>query len=196
MRSLPTLAVAILDAHSVYIASQRSALEYARLAGELLTEAKGQLPHGEWLPWLESNCDLSVRVAQGYMRIARDWPKLVEAVAKSETPVSYLPIRDALTILADEWTDADALAPGGSNDHVTDDAEDDDRDKYGRAILIRIVLSIPDQIEFRKHLDELQDLLGTVDDADTVHEIVQRFYEDWIEDADDSAQRQQPVARH
>ena len=47
-----------------------STLEHAIRAGEALSEAKAQLPHGEWLPWLDANFDATNRTAQMYMRLA------------------------------------------------------------------------------------------------------------------------------
>ena len=40
--------------------------------GKCLIEAKQILPHGEWLPWLNTKVDFSERAAQVYMRIARE----------------------------------------------------------------------------------------------------------------------------
>src|SRR5688500_6751046 len=71
------LANAINDAHEACRLSAQSAIEPARHAGDLLIEAKQALAHGEWLAWLQEHCPLlSVRVAQSYMRIAREWPRL------------------------------------------------------------------------------------------------------------------------
>jgi hypothetical protein len=39
--------------------------------GDLLLEAKDQLGHGEWLPWLKSNFGSSESTAQNYMNAAR-----------------------------------------------------------------------------------------------------------------------------
>ena len=47
-----------------------SAVEHAVRCGELLAEAKAQVRHGEWLPWLAENFPASPRTAQGYMRLA------------------------------------------------------------------------------------------------------------------------------
>lgn len=41
--------------------------------GQRLIEAKEQLPHGEWLPWLENEVQFSERSAQQFMRIAKEW---------------------------------------------------------------------------------------------------------------------------
>lgn len=46
--------------------------EHYRLAGEMLNEAKGQVPRGGWSRWLTKNFDLSQRTAQEYMRWARE----------------------------------------------------------------------------------------------------------------------------
>lgn len=42
--------------------------------GRRLNEAKAQLSHGEWLPWLREKVDLSERSAQNFMRLAREYP--------------------------------------------------------------------------------------------------------------------------
>ena len=41
--------------------------------GQRLIEAKAMLPHGEWLPWLTEQVELTERAAQRFMRIAREW---------------------------------------------------------------------------------------------------------------------------
>ena len=38
--------------------------------GKRLKEAKGLLPHGEWLPWLNEKVEFSERTAQNFMRLA------------------------------------------------------------------------------------------------------------------------------
>lgn len=43
--------------------------------GKRLLEAKAQLGHGEWLPWLREKVDISERSAQGFMRLAREYSK-------------------------------------------------------------------------------------------------------------------------
>ena len=41
--------------------------------GKRLVEAKAQLSHGEWLPWLEKKVEFSERSAQQYIRQLRIW---------------------------------------------------------------------------------------------------------------------------
>lgn len=60
--------------------------------GRRLIEAKKQLPHGEWLPWLEEKVQFSARSAQRFM-------KLAEGYGESDT-VTLLGARKALALLA------------------------------------------------------------------------------------------------
>ena len=60
--------------------------------GRALMEAKEQLPHGDWLDWLEREVDFSERTAENFMRIAREYsnPQLV----------ADLGVRKAVNLLA------------------------------------------------------------------------------------------------
>jgi hypothetical protein len=95
----PTLAAEITAAHLAAIGAARTAIEHARRCGELLTQAKAAVPHGQWLPWLAEHCpDIGARQAQKYMRLAGGWPA-IEAAANTN-PESYLTIDGALQLLA------------------------------------------------------------------------------------------------
>ena len=50
-------------------------LQKFREAGEVLIRAKAQVPHGQWEAWVQDNLHFSLREAQRYMRLAREWPK-------------------------------------------------------------------------------------------------------------------------
>lgn len=83
---LPVLAAQIVEAHDVVGRSMRCAVEAAVEAGNRLNEAKGLLPHGQWIPWLQRNVPgLNPRTAQRYMRAA-------DAAAKNDT-VSFSTIK-------------------------------------------------------------------------------------------------------
>ena len=60
--------------------------------GKRLAEAKMQLSHGEWLPWLEEKVEFSERSAQQYMRLWREYGK--------SAAVADLGVRKALVLLA------------------------------------------------------------------------------------------------
>jgi hypothetical protein len=51
-------------------AAEQAGLPYYRAAGEKLLEAKAQLQHGEFLPWLTRNFHLTSRTASTYMKLA------------------------------------------------------------------------------------------------------------------------------
>ena len=73
---LANLAQRINTEHEAARAAMRKGLEHALNAGEMLIEAKAAVPHGEWLPWLETNCSVSERTAQLYMKVARERERL------------------------------------------------------------------------------------------------------------------------
>jgi hypothetical protein len=91
--TLPTLAARIRHEHEQVATSMMSAINHAIAAGELLLEAKRQVKHGAWLPWLAENCDIAERTAQAYMRLAR-------TPLEKRNAVADLPLRDALASLA------------------------------------------------------------------------------------------------
>ena len=68
---LPILAEKISRAHTAARRHASKSLEHAIMAGEWLIEAKEQLKHGEWMPWLRDNIDISDRAVRMYMRLAR-----------------------------------------------------------------------------------------------------------------------------
>jgi hypothetical protein len=55
-----------------------SALAHALACGELLIEAKRQVKHGEWRPWIEANCMVPARTARHYMALARRKKRLTD----------------------------------------------------------------------------------------------------------------------
>jgi len=98
MSSLTALAADIQREHEAAHGKAREALEHARRAGDLLIEAKEQLEHGAWLPWLSEHCGVSSRSAQRYMRLASRWGELE---SKHDT-VSHLTLQGALDALRDD----------------------------------------------------------------------------------------------
>ena len=67
---------AVRDIHTI----TQEILDLKKLAGgaildigRRLMEAKEQLTHGEWLPWLNEQVEFSERTAQNFMRLAREW---------------------------------------------------------------------------------------------------------------------------
>lgn len=80
--------------------------------GKRLAEAKSQLSHGEWLPWLEKKVEFSERSAQQYIRLWKEY-------GKSAT-VADLGVRKALVLLALPESEREGFAGGK---HVVDGEE-------------------------------------------------------------------------
>jgi hypothetical protein len=95
--SLADLAARVRHEHEAAADAIKRGAAHAMHAGDFLIEAKEQLQHGQWLPWLKDHCAISERTAQLYMRLARDREK-IEA-AKSAT-VADLSLREAAAVLA------------------------------------------------------------------------------------------------
>jgi hypothetical protein len=70
--SLATLAAEINREAGLADEAWALAVQHALRAGELLIQAKAELRHGEWLPWLRDNFERSERTAQLYMALARN----------------------------------------------------------------------------------------------------------------------------
>jgi hypothetical protein len=83
---LADLAARIKVEHAACVAAVKKSAEHAMAAGDALTEAKAQLKHGEWLPWLKSHCEISERTAQVYMRLARHG---ASTVSKSAAEITW-----------------------------------------------------------------------------------------------------------
>jgi N6-adenosine-specific RNA methylase IME4 len=94
--NLVNIAARIKAEHEAVAASAKRCMEHAIAAGELLIQAKDQMPHGQWLPWLEKHCGVTTRSAQNYMKLAKH---RTEIESKYET-VSHLTVREALHALA------------------------------------------------------------------------------------------------
>ena len=93
---LDQLAVRINREQAAAYGSARKAVEHAAECGRLLLNAKELVEHGEWLPWLEANTEVSPRQSQNYMKLAGNWG---EIESKYE-PSSHLTLTGALKLIA------------------------------------------------------------------------------------------------
>src|SRR5262245_13458906 len=69
--TLADLAEEIRENHELACRSARYAVISAIATGELLIKAKALCPHGAWETWVADHCEISVRIAQKYMRVAK-----------------------------------------------------------------------------------------------------------------------------
>ena len=104
---LHDLAERIAAEHTACESAARDSLAHAHRAGELLLEAKREVGHGEWLPWLRDNCAFAERTAQLYMRIARRWAE----VDANPQRVADLTLRQVAGLLADRHDECEVEAP-------------------------------------------------------------------------------------
>lgn len=96
--TLSVLAAEINAAHSDAQALSNRAIERAHDAGIRLIQAKAQVEHGQWLPWLAEHCPaVAVRTAQAYMKLAQDWPKLESEIRNG---VAHLNFRQVIKLLS------------------------------------------------------------------------------------------------
>src|SRR6267142_3730057 len=104
---LVDLAVRINTAHDAVAAAFMTVVERAIVVGSLLQQAKDQVPLGEWLPWLKTNCpNIKERMAQRYMLIAEHRAE-VESKASSMTDLT---LQGACDLIGDKGQ-ADAREP-------------------------------------------------------------------------------------
>ncbi len=64
---ITSIAEQINTAHAACMGSMQDSVIKAIEVGRLLLEAKASLGHGEWIPWVEVNCNFDPRQAQYYM---------------------------------------------------------------------------------------------------------------------------------
>jgi Protein of unknown function (DUF3102) len=93
---LETLAEQINAEHRAFIGTFRKTLEHGIRAGELLSQAKEQSPHGTWLSWLAAHFEGAPRTAQEYMQL---YKRRAELRAKTRDS-AHLSVSGALKELA------------------------------------------------------------------------------------------------
>lgn len=106
--SLDALAIRINEQQAKIEQAWGMTLELAKQAGEMLIEAKRLAGHGNWLPWLETNCRVSASMAEKYVKIAKGWDVLA---AGNPEHVPNLGIRDAVKLLAKPRSPKDEMPP-------------------------------------------------------------------------------------
>jgi hypothetical protein len=95
--NLSNLADRINDAHKIAMEWAQCAIDRAIGVGELLTEAKVLVPHGEWEQWVTENCRFGPRQAQRYLR-AFEHRDAIRAKATSD--VAFESLDGALAAIA------------------------------------------------------------------------------------------------
>lgn len=93
------LAEQINEEHERASGAIRDALTHAITCGELLTQAKAGLKHGEWGKWILDNCHFSDRSARLYMHLAENRAELEKTAT-----IADLTLNSAAGLLAEPHT--------------------------------------------------------------------------------------------
>ena len=101
MESIIRSARALVDIEADIRARKRNITLDVLAIGRDLTDAKQQLGHGEWLPWLRK-MEFGERTAENWMRLAREIP--------AESSLAALPYTKALALLQAPAEDREQLA--------------------------------------------------------------------------------------
>jgi hypothetical protein len=91
------LAARIKAEHEAVSVALKDSVRHAIEAGSLLLEAKEQVKHGQWLPWLREHCTISERTAQLYMRTAKNREEIEKQIRNG---VADLSLNEAAAMLA------------------------------------------------------------------------------------------------
>jgi hypothetical protein len=112
---LAALVTRIKTELSAMNSAKKEVVSRAIAAGESLVKAKAKLEHGQWLPWLKENFDLSERTAQNYMTLAEGKSKLEEVLkSKSATIADLKSINEALRVISEPEPDTNAGSDAGA----------------------------------------------------------------------------------
>lgn len=95
--TLPFLANKANELHRLHEESQKKTIEYGIKAGEVLIAAKKKVRHGEWMNWVESNCEFSHKTANVYMWLATN--------SQRARNLGVQTIRKAIEVLAEPRTE-------------------------------------------------------------------------------------------
>ena len=94
--SLTDLAHRIKAEHEAGTLAIKRGVEHAIACGQMLIEAKGQLKHGQFGPWLRDHCGIAERTARHHMRLAR----YRETLKAKTASLADLTVEEAVALIA------------------------------------------------------------------------------------------------
>jgi Protein of unknown function (DUF3102) len=103
----------IIAAHRQVVQANKTSIEKALEAGEILRACKKSVGHGAWSKWLHDNCrEISEETARLYMRLAdpENASKLEEAAKQNGNAVADLSVRGAAKLIRAEPTEEQEAA--------------------------------------------------------------------------------------
>jgi hypothetical protein len=96
--SLADLAHRINVEHKATVDALRSAVVHAMAAGDLLLEAKKQIPHGQREKWFEDHCEMSDRSRRLYMQLAKHRKTIEKEMSQNGNGVADLTLNEAAAL--------------------------------------------------------------------------------------------------
>jgi hypothetical protein len=147
--SLADLAARIRVEHSACTAAMKRGLQHAIAAGEMLIEAKAQLKHGEWLPWLRDHCQIPERTASLHMRLAENRAQIEAEIGNG---VADMSIRGAIALIATPKETLAGYLAHEAADYLIDDfdmaaAEDAAAERLIRKQAFKETLALLDKLK-------------------------------------------------
>jgi len=125
------LAPRINEEHDACVRCVEQFASHAFKAGDLLIEAKGLVPHGQWLDWLAEHTDLSERTAQAYMQMADRIPVENRSTCCGLSMREILESIKAPRLVEDHSERSEADGPDDTDEE--DDAGDEESDDGSEA---------------------------------------------------------------
>lgn len=116
----------IILLHAEVESDVKTMLDKAIRIGELLTEQKASLEHGEWIPWVEGNLPFGRVEAWRYMRIFGKQEDL------NVSSVKHLPVGDLVDFIATpapELDEDEGDWENGDEEVIVEDEQEDDEIK-------------------------------------------------------------------
>lgn len=163
---------------------------HARNAGAALNEIKERLGHGNWGGWLsnKSNWEPSPETAEVYMRVAREWPKIVAAGLDKKPDLTLEECRAFLakkakpgkpTLKLEESTDAE-LNDDCDLDNESDELDDEETRTNSQVEMgewpVRLVK--PEIVELKKIARFFRDDRKLETDYDAILSVMRPCYDE------------------
>jgi len=111
-RGLTELASEINRLHEQITAIFSRGVQYCREVGMLLAQVKERMPHGRFQAWIKQNCSFSVRTAERYLQVEKNWGTIEERLGNEGLPGDHT-LTGAIRLLGGSTTKRDGGPTGG-----------------------------------------------------------------------------------
>lgn len=111
-RDLTELASKINLLHEQVAATFSRGVQGCREVGMLLAQVKEGMPHGRFQDWIKQNCSFSVRTAERYLQVDKNWGTIEERLGDKGLPGDHT-LMGAIKLLGGSTTKRDGGPTGG-----------------------------------------------------------------------------------